>query len=207
MPRINSEYREDAKRKILAAALKVGETKGLDTVTLEEISQRVGVTKSALYAYFENRDALMRELVIEVVSRYQSEVRDVLTDNPDIPTMLERLGNVLFTGQIQYASLFAQILKLNINDRTLREILLDISQGLSIIGKQISHMQEQGGILNKKCDPDEMWAAVIALAIGLKVLSNLRGWDADRVRQMWENSAQLIVSYPSDGNNGSINLA
>ena len=59
MPRINTEYREDAKRKILTAALMVGETKGLETVTLEEISQRVGVTKSALYAYFENRDALM----------------------------------------------------------------------------------------------------------------------------------------------------
>lgn len=199
MPRINTEYREDAKRKILTAAMEVGETKGLETVTLEEISQRVGVTKSALYAYFKNRDALIREMVIEIFSRYQSEVRDAFADDPDMPVMLERLGNVLFAGQIQYASLFAQITKLNIsNDPLLREILLDISQHLEIIAKQISHMQEQGRIPNNG-DPEKIETAIIALAIGLKVLSNLGGWDADRVRQMWENSAQLIVSYPEDG--------
>ncbi len=199
MPRINTEYREDAKRKILTAAMEVGETKGLETVTLEEISQRVGVTKSALYAYFKNRDALIREMVIEIFSRYQSEVRDAFADDPDMPVMLERLGNVLFAGQIKYASLFAQITKLNIsNDPLLREILLDISQHLEIIAKQISHMQEQGRIPNNG-DPEEIETAIMALAIGLKVLSNLRGWDADRVRQMWENSAQLIVSYPEDG--------
>jgi AcrR family transcriptional regulator len=199
MPRINTEYREDAKRKILTAAMKVGETKGLETVTLEEISQMVGVTKSALYAYFENRDVLIREMVIEVFSRYQSDVGDAFADDPDMPTMLERLGNVLFAGQIQYASLFAQITKLNISsDPILREILLDLSQHLNIIGKQISHLQEQGRIPNKG-DPEEIETAIIALAIGLKVLSNLRGWDADRVRQMWENLAQLIVSYPSNG--------
>ncbi|MGB8310006.1 MAG: TetR/AcrR family transcriptional regulator [Methanoregula sp.] len=198
MPRINSEYRVDAKRKILNAALTVGEAKGLETITLEEISQKVGVTKSALYAYFQNRDALMRELVIEVFSRYQSEIRETIADDPDISTLLERLGKMLFAGQIQYASLFAQVIKLNIaSDPILREILSDISHRLDLIGKEISHMQEQGKILNKG-DPDEIWATVIALAIGLKVLSSFRGWDPERVRQMWENSAELIVSSPAD---------
>ncbi|MFZ2073078.1 MAG: TetR/AcrR family transcriptional regulator [Methanoregula sp.] len=199
MPRINTEYREDAKRKILTAALKVGEIKGLETVTLDEISQRVGVTKSALYAYFDNRDALMRELVIEVFSRYQSKVKDALADDPDIQTMLERLGKLLFSGQIKYASLFAQITKLDIsNDPILRDMLLDISQRSMILEKQISHMQDQGRIINKG-DPDEIVTAITALATGLKVLSNFRGWDSNRVQQIWENSAQLIVSYPSDG--------
>ena len=199
MPRINTEYREDAKRKILTAALMVGETKGLETVTLEEISQRVGVTKSALYAYFENRDALMRELVIEIFSRYQSEVREALADDPDIPIMLKRLENVLFAGKIQYASLFAQIIKLNIlNDPLLKEIFSDITQHSSIVEKQIAHLQEQGRLQNNG-NPDEIVMTIIALAIGIRVLSSFRRWDADRVRQMWEAVAQLIVSHPSGG--------
>ncbi|MFZ2073077.1 MAG: TetR/AcrR family transcriptional regulator [Methanoregula sp.] len=198
MPRINTEYRGDAKRKILTAALMVGETKGIETVTLEEISQRVGVTKSALYAYFENRDALIRELVVEIFSRFQSDVGDAFADDPDMPVMLERLGTVLFTGQIKYASLFAQITKLNISsDPLLREMISDITQGSDIIVEQISHMQDQGRITNKG-DPDEIVAAIIAFAIGIKVLASFKGWDVDRVRQMWENSVQLIVSHPSE---------
>ena len=199
MPRINSEYREDAKKKILNAALLVGETKGLETVTLEEISQKIGVTKSALYAYFENRDALMRELVVEVFSRFQSDVGDAFTDDPDMQVMLERLGNVLFSGQIQYASLFAQITKLNIaSDPLLQKILQDISQGSDIIVEQISHLQKQGRLQNNG-NPDEIVMTIIALAIGIRVLSSFRRWDADRVRQMWEAVAQLIVSHPSGG--------
>jgi AcrR family transcriptional regulator len=199
MPRINSEYREDAKRKILTAAIIVGETKGLETVTLEEISQRVGVTKSALYAYFENRDALMRELVVEVFSRFQSDVRDAFTDDPDMPVMLERLGNVLFAGQIHYASLFAQITKLNIaSDPLLQKILQDLSQGSDIIMEQISHMQKEGRI-PKKGDADEIGMTIIALAIGIRVISSFRGLDEERVLQMWKNAAQLIVSHPSKG--------
>jgi AcrR family transcriptional regulator len=199
MPRINSEYREDAKKKILNAALLVGETKGLETVTLEEISQKIGVTKSALYAYFENRDALMRELIIEIFSRYQSEVKDALADDPDIPIMLKRLENVLFAGKIQYASLFAQIIKLNIlNDPLLKEIFSDITQHSSIVEKQIAHLQEQGRLQNNG-NPDEIVSSVMALAIGLNVLSNLKGWDLNKIRQIWENSSQLIVCHPSDG--------
>ena len=113
--------------------------------------------------------------------------------------MLKRLENVLFAGQIQYASLFAQIIKLNIlNDPFLREIFSDISQHSLIVEKQIAHLQEQGRIRNK-CDPDEIVSAVMALAIGLKVLSNLKGWDLTRIRQIWENTSQLIVCHPPDG--------
>ena len=199
MPRINAEYREDARRKILNAALAVAETKGLETVTLDEIAQRVGVTKSALYAYFDNRDALIRELVVEIFHRNQAEVKDALADDPYMPVMLERLGKWIFASHIQYASLFVQIKTNYSDDPMLRKIFSDsFSQISDIIGKQISHMQELGKIPNKG-DPEELATTITAFAIGLKVLSKHMGSDSNKVRQIWENTAHLILSHPSDG--------
>ena len=45
MPRINTEYREEAKRKIITAALEVATSDGWQRVTLETIARKVGVTK------------------------------------------------------------------------------------------------------------------------------------------------------------------
>ncbi len=66
MPRINPEYRNVAKKKIIAATLEIAHETGWDTVTLETVARKVGVTKGALYTYFENCDALMEEAAFEL---------------------------------------------------------------------------------------------------------------------------------------------
>ena len=68
MARINAK--EDAKKKIIAAALDIAAEHGWDAVTLDAIAQNVGVTKPALYSYFENREALLRDVLFEVVPEY-----------------------------------------------------------------------------------------------------------------------------------------
>jgi len=67
MPRINTEYREDAKKKIIAAALDVAATSGWGALTLDAIAQKVGVTKGAFYSYFKNSSTLMQDVIIEMI--------------------------------------------------------------------------------------------------------------------------------------------
>jgi hypothetical protein len=137
----------------------------------------------------------MRELVVEVFSRFQSDVGDAFTDDPDMQVMLERLGNVLFSGQIQYASLFAQITKLNIaSDPLLQKILQDISQGSDIIVEQISHLQKQGRLQNNG-NPDEIVMTIIAL----ELVSGFYRVSGDGMRtgsgkcgKLWLNLSYLI---------------
>jgi AcrR family transcriptional regulator len=54
MPRINTEYREDAKKKIIDAAVEVAAEDGWGALTLDAVARKVGVTKGAFYSYFAN---------------------------------------------------------------------------------------------------------------------------------------------------------
>jgi AcrR family transcriptional regulator len=198
MPRINSEYREDAKKKILDAALAVATENGWKTVTLDDIAQRVGVTKGALYAYFENREALFRELIIEVFTRFRKDILDALADDPDIPVMLERLADLIFVSQKQYASLFVQMTTNLSSDPVLREQFIGIyGRNSAIIQEQISCMQADGR-LPQKGDPEEIARAIVALAIGLRVTSIYLGKDAMQVRRIWLDTVRLMLSLPPE---------
>jgi AcrR family transcriptional regulator len=53
---------------ILAAALQVFAEKGFAAARLDEIAERAGVSKGALFLYFENKEALFRAVVRDLAS-------------------------------------------------------------------------------------------------------------------------------------------
>ena len=63
MPKVVREYREEARKKIIAAGWDVMSREGYCATTLDDIAAQVGVTKSALYLYFRNKDDLVGEIV------------------------------------------------------------------------------------------------------------------------------------------------
>ena len=58
MPRIIKEYREEVRKKIVDTAYSLIIDKGYHGTTMEEIAQRLGVTKPALYQYFPGKENL-----------------------------------------------------------------------------------------------------------------------------------------------------
>ena len=72
MPKVVPEYKEEAKKKILAAGREVMSRKGYRATTMEDIAEHVGVSKAALYQYFRSKD----ELVVEIVKAFPDQVRE-----------------------------------------------------------------------------------------------------------------------------------
>ena len=73
MPKVVPEYKEEAKKKIIAAGREVMSKKGYYTTTMDDIAAYVGVSKAALYQYFGSKD----ELVVEIVRDLPVHVREV----------------------------------------------------------------------------------------------------------------------------------
>jgi AcrR family transcriptional regulator len=196
MPRINSDYHEDARRKILDAALEIAIEKDWELFTLDEIARKVGVTKGALYSYFANRDALFRELIVEIFTQFHSAFNETLADDPDLEVMLERIADLIFVCQKQYAGLFARTTSHIPRDPELRELIARINQkNIVVMRDQISRMQTLGKI-PKNGDPEEIARGIFALIIGFKYSSDYLGRDSDNVKTLWKNTVRLMMSAP-----------
>lgn len=63
MPRVVPEYKEKAKDRIVEAALGVFSKKGYHDTTMDDIAERLGVSKGALYQYFESKEDLYRAIL------------------------------------------------------------------------------------------------------------------------------------------------
>jgi AcrR family transcriptional regulator len=78
---------EDIKTRIVAAARALYFERGPDAVTMRAVAERVGVTATALYRHFADKDAILREVMGEGSRLLGSHLFRAL----EAPTPLERL--------------------------------------------------------------------------------------------------------------------
>jgi len=62
MPKVVREYKEQAKKRIMEAAYAEFARKGYRETTMSDIAEKVGVSKAAVYQYFESKEALIGAL-------------------------------------------------------------------------------------------------------------------------------------------------
>jgi AcrR family transcriptional regulator len=194
MARINAEYRSDAKKKIIAAALEVAAERGWDAVTLEAIAQKVGVTKGALYVYFENSEALLREVTREVFRNIRAQLEATLVDDEEVRRTIRGLAEVIFEQQEPYASIFCQLPVRLPQDRKYREEFIRIFDGTRVLIRDyLSRMQKEGK-LPPGADPDTAANAILALILGLRIRSIFLGMDILEAKRVWIDSVERILT-------------
>lgn len=69
-------------------------------VTLDAIAEEVGLTKAALYYYYPSKDALLFEIIFQILVAEATATRDAVAETKDGP---EALGAVIRTTVEQYA--------------------------------------------------------------------------------------------------------
>ena len=71
---------EEARARLVAAALRCASVKGLEKTTLTDIAREAGVTRPTVYAYYEDRHAIFHAAFLGAVARLAVEARAVMTD-------------------------------------------------------------------------------------------------------------------------------
>ena len=81
---------KDTKERILAAALEMFSQNGYAGTNIRELSESLGLMKSAMYRHFESKDAIWNSLLDELIAYY--EARFGSTEHlPPVPDSLEEL--------------------------------------------------------------------------------------------------------------------
>ena len=86
--RRTKEEAEETKQKILDAAVELFETRGYDATRIEDIAEKMGMTRGAVYWHFKNKD----ELFIYILEIFERRLDLLLEESKTIASSpLERL--------------------------------------------------------------------------------------------------------------------
>lgn len=153
-PELNfpSPRTREREEEILSAARKVFSEKGYTATTMDDVAEVVGITKSALYAYFAGKEQLFNAVIMNapVVTYMDSFVNSLSDDGISIgeENKYEVLGEKLYKIALGYLEMFRDETMLNFFKITLAEGTRDpkvassfrefaVSRGAALVGKYL----------------------------------------------------------------------
>lgn len=198
MPRINAEYREDAKKKIIDAAVAVAVEDGWGALTLEAIAAKVGVTKGAFYSYFPSSGTLMQDVTIAMIRKMRDNILAILSDEDDIRAALDRLGTLIFLKPKPFLPVFIQAIANMPKDPVFVEKISSLfDENTALFVNEFGRYQELGRI-PENVDLDDAARAIYCLTIGLGFTTHMIGKDASTSKRVWIDSVERILHIGPD---------
>jgi AcrR family transcriptional regulator len=185
MPRINPDYRREAREKIIAAALEIAAERGWDEVTLDAIARNVGTSKPALYNYFRSREELLRDVLFEVFRSFRGNLETALSPDEDLPANIRNLSRLLFEREHLRMNLFFQIpLSMMQDNESGEEFIRIIETSRNILCDCFSRARLRGE-LSLDVDPDDAAKTLIVLIFGLHVSAPFLRMDNEEKKRAW----------------------
>jgi len=81
----------DVRERLRQAAIDLFSEKGFDATSVREIVARAGVSKPALYYYYDSKEALGREILVETGKQYQEALTRAAEREGDLAAAVEAL--------------------------------------------------------------------------------------------------------------------
>ena len=153
---------KSTRKKLKEAALDAFSEKSIDSVTVEEITEKADVGKGTLYQHFEDKEEIVITLVGEAVEHLIEIIRGYSSEPETLEDMLEHLLNAHYEFFIQakeeFMLLFQGKLLLKLESETLDELEEPYLRYLEEIENKVSNY------LSPRIDPIKIRRLACAVA-------------------------------------------
>lgn len=177
------EYREEAKKRIVEAGLKVMYEKGYCRTTMDDIAKQLGVSKPALYRYFKNKD----ELILESAKILQGQYRRVAVPQSPKSCPIATWINIfdqMMSPNLNEHALLLELFGISVHDTVIRDYSSErMKSGIEESAHTIANQQEDG-LISPATDPRTLAIALLSVFNGMRVMI-LLGIDRDELRLRW----------------------
>ena len=172
---------QDSRQGLIDAALDIIVANGIDALRIEDVCERVGVTKGSLYWHFQDRQGLIREALFEQLRRLSAEQIEALDEAIDSGAsrdeyLMRVAGTLVDPFDPEEAEARWQrweMLATTRRDPELRDVMADLQRRHQRYLVSIMSKAQERGILRRDVDPAAVAAAINALALGSNNLSFL----------------------------------
>lgn len=185
--------RGNTKQEILEAALELFSVQGFEATSISQIASAVGIRKASLYSHFENKQAILDELVKEVLERYAAHSVFTKTDwgkesdnlpfTPDdsVQMIKEQIRHILHAPHISKARKMLVIEQFQNSELAKLQTEQNYSDVLEYFTGYIGQLIRQGVLAE---DDPEIMAAQLCLPISVWI--NLCDREPDREPEVME---------------------
>lgn len=185
--------RGNTKQEILEAALELFSVQGFEATSISQIASAVGIRKASLYSHFENKQAILDELVKEVLEQYAAHSVFAKTDwgkdsdNPpftpadSVQMIKEQLRYILYDPHISKARKMLVIEQFQNPELAKLQTKQNYSDVLEYFTGLIGQLIRQGVLAE---DDPEIMAAQLCLPISVWI--NLCDREPEREQEVME---------------------
>ena len=90
-----SKEREERKKAIIKAAVRIFSSKGFVHTTVSDIAQEAGFSKSALYFYFRKKEDIIREILKSIIADFRHLIGKIELEDLPFFDKIEKMFNAI----------------------------------------------------------------------------------------------------------------
>jgi AcrR family transcriptional regulator len=189
MPKVSLEYKELVRTRILESAHRVFSEKGYREATMDEIAEGVGLSKPALYRYYQSKEELFREIFRLFNQATAKALRESFKGG--------RLDGETFFALIDKwgwtPNLFLSAASEAPRNPKLKKILAEgYKTGVDLVGTFIEELKKRG-ILKNEANPRQIAMGAIAIHDGL-LIWEVAGTNRQETRKAFVDIIQTMFS-------------
>ena len=193
MPKVVPEYKEQARTRIIEQALEMFSEKGFYRTRMADIADSLGVSKGAIYQYFESKE----QLFVEALRHHGERRAEVLRGFLESGSLESISTGEFFEEMLELRrgslALNTDLLRQTARNKALREMLVGMAEGWGRGLVDLIDGMKRDGTIRADVDSSLLSRGILALRDGL--YSHLTmGADRDEVRETWE----VIMGYMMD---------
>lgn len=171
----------DSRTELIDAAIDIILKDGIDALRIEDVCDRVGVTKGSLYWHFNDRTGLIREALLEHMRRVGEAQLSVLSDavgsNATRDEYLARVAGAVVdpfdAKEVESRWQRLELITTSRRDPEMAAIMADIQRRHQRYLTDLMETASARGLLRADVDPKAVAAMLVSVGMGSNLLSLL----------------------------------
>jgi len=200
MPKVVPGYKEDAKRRIIEAAMDVIAERGCDQMTIDDVARKLSVTKGAVYWYFKSKE----ELVAAVLNKFQNDIErtsfNTFYNRPLENAFMEIFDRFALTDDRQRA-IFFEMFALATRNSDVRHATRDYFEGMVSTLEAAIKKEKKQNFLQTQTDDRKLALLMVALYSGLQNYEMVWMYQ-DEIKTLWQEGVRILLKPEYTGSYG-----
>ncbi|MCJ7464875.1 MAG: TetR/AcrR family transcriptional regulator [Thermoplasmata archaeon] len=193
MPKVVLEYKEQAKKRIMDAASAEFAKKGYRKTTMNDIAKRIGVSKGAVYQYFENKEALIGAVVESFIESALGGELSSPSDKGFIEITEGSFGRLLKSMPSWFPYLLCDFMSEAHRDRNAKQLMREVDRKLVEGISGCLEDRKKAGEISPNVDTVGVARGLSALQLGLLAFIST-GLPRSKAIEAWTEIVRSMAS-------------